>query len=87
MGVWTIFKRYFIVPVTSMLSIGLTGFISWTYWTTFLPALMELEKSLLAVFLFCTFSIFPVLIYWVLIQIVCGDPGVITQKVHDKILA
>jgi hypothetical protein len=86
MGFCTILKRYFIVPITSLLTLGLTGFISYCYWISFIPALFKDEMGALAIFLLLTFSIFPILIYWVLFQIVCGDPGIVTKKVHDKIL-
>ena len=86
MGWCTPVKRYFIVPITSMLTFGLTGYISWIYWTVFLPAMFANGDTFLAVFFLCTFSWFPIFIYWAVIMIVCKGPGVVTKDLEEKML-
>ena len=59
----TYFKRYFVVPVTSLLTVGLVGYISWVYLTIYCPKLYGLGFGGWAVFLALLFSCFPILIY------------------------
>jgi len=75
------------VPFTSLLTVGVVGFVSYIYITVYVPALIELNQATKAYIVGSIFVIFPTLIFWVLIRIVCGDPGHVTTKLIDKILA
>ena len=75
-----------IIPITSLLTVGVVYYITMIYYTVYIPSLNELGETSDANFHSIVFAFFPVLIYWVLIQIICSDPGHVTPKLIDKIL-
>lgn len=85
MGRCTYFKRYIIVPITSLLTLGLTSFISYHYFWTFLPHLTKDGHTVGAIILGVLFAFFPIMIYTASFSIVCGDPGIVTKKMIDEI--
>jgi hypothetical protein len=76
----TYIKRYLVVPITSLLSFGLTAFISYNYIFVYLPMLHAKGYQAAAVIFGLMFTPFPILIYMSLFSIVCGNPGVMTKK-------
>ena len=81
----TYFKRYFVVPITSLLTVCLVGYISWTYFMDFLPLYAKYSSQPGAIILGLLFGIFPIMIYWVLFKIVISDPGFVTEKIVNHI--
>ena len=69
-------KKYIIVPITSLLTIGLVLYISKSYLFMYIPLV---ENSFLAFIQAAIFSVFPVLILVALFQILLGDPGRVTK--------
>ena len=76
-------KKYFIVPVTSLLTICLVSYISYTFLFRFAPQISSPTSFLMVV----GFIPWPVLIFAVLFQIILGDPGHVTQKMVHEIYA
>jgi hypothetical protein len=75
-----------VITLTSLLTVGVVGFISYVYLTVYLPILnmrynfngqVGINKAHVAG---AIFIIFPFMIYWVLAQIVLSDPGYVTKK-------
>mgnify|MGYP006893304662 CR=1 FL=1 len=85
MGYCTKVKKYVLVPITSMLTILVVGYISNVYLTVYLPSLMELGSEAKAYIFGAIFIIYPVLIYSVLAQILFGDAGFVTKELVEKI--
>ena len=69
-----LFKKYIVVPVTSLLSVGLTGYISFAFLFKYIPILYR-DWPIFSVSLFVIFLPFPVCIYWSVFLIITGDPG------------
>ena len=70
------FKKYFLVPFTSLLAIGLTAYISYAYLFVYIPVILRDDGS---GYIFALFFLpFPILIYWSEFVILTGDPGRIT---------
>ena len=65
-----------LVPITSMLTIGVVSYISWVYLTIYCPR-MDPDDGLV---LGCFFVIWPTLIFIALFRIICGDPGHVTKE-------
>ena len=76
------FKKYIIIPITSLVTMGLVLYISKSYLFNYIPLV---ENKTLAIFQAVVFSFFPVVILIALFQILLGDPGHITKKMVFKI--
>lgn len=81
-----------LMPLTSLLTVGVVGYISYVYLLTYIPLLYlyvehglhgysNITVTLRAIF----FIIWPVMIFWTLGAIVCGDAGVIDKKFIEKL--
>ena len=90
MGCATLFKR-FVMPLTSLMTVGVVSYISYAYLYSFIPVLSERHKLDnqydkehsgidTSIILWIFFVPYPVLIFWALIAIVCGDPGFTTYE-------
>lgn len=73
-----LFKKYIVVPVTSLLSILLTAYISHTFLFVYIPLIYP-EWPKFASIIFVLFVPFPICIYWSVFLILTGDPGRITK--------
>ena len=79
------------ITLTAFLTVGVVYFISTCYMNVYLDVLEirynhngreGINKGRI---LGSIFIIFPILIYWVLIQLVLSDPGYVTRKLVNEI--
>ena len=78
MGFCHSLKRYVLVPITSLMTVVINTYVAYVYVKYYCAALIETGYSPLAYFL-ASWEIWNAfLIYWVLWNIVTGDPGFVT---------
>lgn len=80
-----------LITLTAGLTVGVVSFISYAYLTVYLNILNKRHEfhggdGLSAAYIAGPiFILFPILIFWVLIQIVLSDPGYVTKKMVEQI--
>ena len=77
-GCWQWFKMRILIPSTALLTVGVVSYISYAYILYYVPRIKNEGYESTGNLFFLVFIIFPVLIFWVLGQMVFGDAGVVT---------
>ena len=80
------------MPLTSLMTVGVVGYISKTYVLDYVPLLYKMVEhgahgysSFGVTLRLIVFVFWPFMIFWTLAAIVFGDPGVIDKKFIDKL--
>ena len=92
--------RRCLLPLSSLLTVAVVSYISYSYLWYYLPALIRaadinrekvkegdlehLEVPGSVLVLGAIFVMHPIFIFWTLGAIVCGDPGLVTRELVDK---
>ena len=79
MGFWLNLKRYVLVPITSLMTATINTYVAYVYVKYYVAALVETGYAPFAYVLASWEIMNAILIYWVLWNIVSGDPGFVTK--------
>lgn len=76
-----------LIPSTALLTVGVVSYITYAYLLFYIPTIKREGYTTSGNIFLLVFIVFPVLIFWVLAQMVFGDAGVVTKKLISKIYA